>query len=50
MSDDPDETEGRRLYRARANALANAQIAMAARKIKLRRDEMEHSASPEQAP
>ena len=33
--DDADETEGRRLYRARANALARAQISMAKRKVKL---------------
>jgi hypothetical protein len=34
--DDPDETEGRKLYRERADALANAQLAMAKRKFKLR--------------
>jgi hypothetical protein len=33
--DDSDETEGRRLYRAQANALAKAQIAMGKRRSKL---------------
>ena len=33
--DDPDETEGRRLYRGRANALARLQINLARRKPKL---------------
>jgi hypothetical protein len=33
---DPDDTEGRRLYHARANAEANAQLAYATRKVKLK--------------
>ena len=33
---DPDETEGRKLYRSYANALANAQVSMAKRKVSLR--------------
>lgn len=33
--DDPDETEGRALYRARAEALAQAQLAMGKRRVKL---------------
>lgn len=32
---DPDETEGRRSYRAQANSLASAQAAMASRRVKL---------------
>lgn len=32
---DPDETEGRKLYRAQADALAKAQINMARRTVKL---------------
>ena len=35
LVDDPDETEGRKLYRARANWIANADLAFARRKIKL---------------
>lgn len=38
MSDpknDPDETEGRKLYRAKADALANAQVSIAQRSVKL---------------
>lgn len=31
--DDPDETEGRKLYRERADALANAQAAYSRRRI-----------------
>jgi hypothetical protein len=31
----PDETEGRKLYRARAEALARAQVNMARRPVKL---------------
>lgn len=34
MTDDSDDTEGRRLYRAKADALATAQTSMAQRKIK----------------
>ena len=34
--DDPDETEGRRLYRSYANALAKAQVSLARRKVSLR--------------
>lgn len=34
MTDDSDETEGRKLYRARADALANAQVAYSKRRIK----------------
>lgn len=33
--DDPDETEGRALYRAQANALAHAQVSYARRNVKL---------------
>lgn len=33
--DDPDETEGRRLYRARADSLAHAEAAMAARRVQM---------------
>ncbi|KKK72022.1 hypothetical protein LCGC14_2908050 [marine sediment metagenome] len=33
---DPDETEGRRLYRSYANALARAQVGIARRKVTLR--------------
>ena len=33
--DDPDETEGRKLYRAQADALAQAQVSIAQRKVKL---------------
>lgn len=33
--DDPDETEGRKLYRDQANSLARAEIAMAERRVKL---------------
>lgn len=33
--DDPDETEGRKLYRARAEALATAQVSYARRRVKL---------------
>lgn len=33
--DDPDETEGRKLYRGQANYLARAQMSMARRKVKL---------------
>ncbi|NGX42279.1 MAG: hypothetical protein K940chlam7_00557 [Chlamydiae bacterium] len=32
---DPDETEGRKLYRSRANALARAQVSLAQRKVSL---------------
>jgi hypothetical protein len=35
--DDSDETEGRRLYRAQADALARSQVSMAKRKVKLRK-------------
>jgi hypothetical protein len=35
VSDDSDETEGRKLYRAHADRLANAQVNMARRKVKL---------------
>lgn len=31
---DPDETEGRRLYRARADALASAQESLSKRRVK----------------
>lgn len=33
LDNDPDETEGRRLYRQAADALAQAQIAMARRRV-----------------
>lgn len=33
---DADETEGRKMYRARANALAKAQVGLARRKVSLR--------------
>ena len=33
---DADETEGRKLYRSRANALARAQVSLARRKVTLR--------------
>lgn len=33
-ADDSDETEGRALYRARADRLAQAQVAMAKRRVK----------------
>lgn len=33
--DDPDETDGRKLYRASANNLARAQIAMASRQVQM---------------
>ncbi len=36
--DDPDETHGRAIYRAKANALVRRQIAYASRKIKLKAD------------
>lgn len=36
--EDPDETEGRRLYRARADALANFQVNLAMLKPVIRRD------------
>jgi hypothetical protein len=36
--DSSDETEGRRLYRAQADALAQSQISMATRKVKIRKD------------
>lgn len=45
MADDSDETEGRLLYRARADALAKAQIAMARRKVKLTPAEQEEAES-----
>lgn len=32
-NDDPDETDGRALYRAHANTLARAQVSMARRQI-----------------
>lgn len=35
MDDDSDETEGRRLYRAKADALAQAQVAYGRRRVKL---------------
>lgn len=35
MIDDPDETEGRRLYRAHADKLAAGQVAMAKRRVKM---------------
>jgi hypothetical protein len=35
MTDDSDETEGRKLYRAHADALARAQVSMGKRRIKL---------------
>lgn len=38
MTDDSDETEGRRLYRARADVLAKSQIAMGKRRSKLAND------------
>lgn len=34
---DPDETEGRALYRAQADALARAQMSMARRRVTLKR-------------
>ena len=34
-NDGPDETEGRRLYRTRADALASAQVSMSKRRIKI---------------
>lgn len=40
-SNDPDETEGRSIYRARADAEARRQIAMT-RKIKLKDNQHEH--------
>lgn len=46
MINDSDETEGRQLYRARADALALAQIAMAKRQVKL----MENLAEIESLP
>lgn len=33
--DDPDETEGRRLYRARANGIVRTQTALAERRVRL---------------
>jgi hypothetical protein len=36
--DDSDETEGRRLYRAQADALAKAQVAMGKRRVRLAED------------
>jgi hypothetical protein len=39
MADDADETEGRRLYRQRADALAMSQTAMSKRKVKMLDDE-----------
>lgn len=38
VDDDSDETEGRRLYRARADALAKSQVAMGKRRFKLAED------------
>ncbi len=35
MTDDPDDTAGRQLYRARADTLAKAQMAMATRRVRL---------------
>lgn len=35
---DPDETAGRALYRARAEALARAQLAMGQRRVRLKDD------------
>jgi hypothetical protein len=35
IDDDPDDTEGRRLYRARANGLASSQLSIAKRRVKL---------------
>ena len=40
-NNDPDETEGRALYRARADALANAEIAYGKRAVKLQAAEPE---------
>lgn len=40
MVDESDETEGRRLYRAQADALAKAQVAMAKRKVQMDRTRM----------
>jgi hypothetical protein len=37
--DDSDETEGRRLYRARADALARSQVAMGKRRFKIADDQ-----------
>jgi hypothetical protein len=37
--DDPDETEGRKLYRDRADSLAGAQQNIAARTVRLIRDD-----------
>lgn len=36
---DPDETEGRRLYRGRANAEARAQLAYERHKVRLKRED-----------
>lgn len=36
VADDPDETAGRALYRARGDALATTQASIAMRKVKLK--------------
>lgn len=36
---DPDETEGRKLYRAQADKLAASQVAMGKRRVKLAEDD-----------
>lgn len=46
MINDSDETEGRQLYRARADALARAQIAMAKRHVKLTENSAEIESLP----
>lgn len=38
MTDDSDETDGRRLYRARADALTKSQVEMGKRRFKLADD------------
>lgn len=37
-NDDPDETEGRKLYRAKADTLARSQIEMGRRGVKIADD------------
>lgn len=46
---DPDETEGRRLYRALAEAQARQDIALT-RKVRLLPDRMRTDSQPEQRP
>lgn len=46
--DDPDETDGRKLYRASANTLARSQVAISRRKVilKLGEEEMKEAPTP----